>query len=146
MNRRSDANTVSFKGNLEVNDTCITEYDKETIITALKEQVGFYRLHSLLSMPDTIGKMHSLVEDAHLFILLNVRDEYDARLVRQNPVFELDSSGVETMKESRSSIRARTKAYDEYERYDIALSRLIVESIISPSYREYYKNSILSSR
>ena len=47
MKRRSDATAITFKGNLEVSETCITEYDKENFITALKEQVAFYELHSL---------------------------------------------------------------------------------------------------
>ena len=69
MKRRSDATAITFKGNLEVSDTCITKYDKESYLTAHKEQVGFYGLHSLFSMPDSSGKMHSLVDNAHLFSL-----------------------------------------------------------------------------
>ena len=75
IKRHSDATAIIFKGNLEVSETCITEYDKENFITALKEQVAFYGLHSLFSMPDSSGKMHSLVEDAHLFSMSQVRDE-----------------------------------------------------------------------
>ena len=60
-------------------------------------------------------EIHSLVEDARLFSLSSVRDEYDTRMVRQNPVVELDTSGVETTKESRSSIEFIIRSYDEYE-------------------------------
>ena len=139
MKRRSDATAITFKGNLEVSDTCITEYDKESYLTALKEQVGFYGLHSLFSMPDSSGKMHSLVDDAHLFSLSQVRDEYDTRMLQPSAVFEVDSSGENTTTETDTSIFNRNKVFDEYERYDIALSRLIVESLLSPSYRETIK-------
>ena len=41
MNCCSNIGTVTFKGNLEVSNDCITKYDKETFLIALKEQVGF---------------------------------------------------------------------------------------------------------
>ena len=90
-------------------------------------------------MPDSSGKMHSLVEDAHLFSMSQVRDEYDTRMVRPSAVFEIDFTGALTATETSTSKLIRKKAYDEYERYDIALSRLIVESLLSPSYRETIK-------
>ena len=139
MKRRSDATAITFKGNLEVSGTCITEYDKESYLTALKEQVGFYGLHSLFSMPDSSGKMHSLVDDAHLFSLSQVRDEYDTRMIQPSAVFEVDASGKDTTTETAESIFNGNKAFDEYEQYDTALSRLIVESLLSPSYRETIK-------
>ena len=80
MKRHSDATAITFEGNLEVSETCITKYDKENFITDLKEQVAFYELYSLFSMPDTSGKMHSLVEGAHLFSMSQVRDEYNTRM------------------------------------------------------------------
>ena len=97
-------------------------------------------------MHDTSGKMHSLVENAHLFSLASVHNEYNTHMTRLSPVFELDSNGAETTTESSVSIQAKTKEYNEYELYDIALSRLVVESPISSSYHKTIKTRFLASR
>lgn len=110
MKRRSDVTSVTFKGNLEVSDTHIPEYNKEIYQTALMEKVGFYGLHSLFSMPpDTSMKMKSLVEDTHLFSLSSVRNEYGTRMVRSITIFELDSTTNLTTKSNSESIRSRNK-------------------------------------
>lgn len=89
---------------MEVSDTCIIEYDKEHFLMALKEQMGFYGLHSLFSMPDISRKTYSLVEDACLYSLSQVRDEYDTRMVPPGTTFELDSTGYLTTTEISASI------------------------------------------
>ena len=97
---------------------------------------GFLRITFPFSMPELGGKMHSLVEDAHIFSMSQVRDEYDTRMVQPSAIFEIDSTGAITTTETSTSKLIRKKAYDKYERYDIAILRLIVESLLSPSYRE----------
>jgi len=67
-----------------------------------------------------------------------VRDEFDTRMARLSPVFEIITGNTNTTNTSASEL-IRKKAYGEYEWYDIALSRLIVESLLSPSYRETIK-------
>lgn len=138
-NRRSNVGTVTFMRNLEVSDTYMAEYDKNTFLMALNNYVGIYGLYYLFSMPDTSRKIHSLVEDARLFSLTSVSDKYDTHMVCQIQVFELDSTRAQTTTESSASIQSRTNAYNEYEQYNITLSRLIVESVISPSYCEILK-------
>lgn len=98
INRRSNTSTVTFKGNLEWDNACIPEYDKEIFWMAFKIQVVSSGLHSLFSIPDTSKKLHFLVEYSHLFSLASVCNEYSTRMTRQAPLFERDSMGVETTK------------------------------------------------
>ena len=56
-----------------------------------------------------------------------------------SPEFLKDTSGNDTTVESPESISSRLRAYDEYEKYDIAFSRLVIEALISPAYRETVK-------
>ena len=77
--------------------------------------------------------MHPLVENAHMFELAQIIAEHDSRL--QSPAAIFDASNVETPE----STTARFRTYNEYERYNVALSRLVVEALISPSFRETIK-------
>ena len=67
MTARSNASAITFHGNLETPSKCITEYDKEGFVTALKEQVTYYGLQSFVSIRDANNKMNPLVENAHMF-------------------------------------------------------------------------------
>lgn len=133
MDARTDATKLKFHGKLETSADCTTEYDKEEFLTALREQVNYYGLQNFYAMPDEDGKMRNLIVDSHLFDLESVKDEYESRLLRPTPV--LDANQQETP----DSIQARFKTYDEYERYDWALSQLVIESLISTPFRETIK-------
>ena len=130
MTDGSNVNGIAFNGNLNIPTNCITEYDKEGFINSLKEQVTYYGLHSLLSIQDSNSKIHSLIEHSHMFNLDNVISEYKSRSIQLTPVF--DSNNVEIP----TSIAVKLRAYDTYELYGIALSRLVVEVLISPLFRE----------
>ena len=71
--------------------------------------------------------------------MAQVPDEYDTRMARPSAVFEIDSTGNLATTKTSASTLIRNKDYDEYEQYNIALSRLIVESLLSPLYRETIK-------
>ena len=139
MKRNSDAASITLKGNLEINVPCVTEYDKEEFVTALNEQVGYYGLNSLFSIPNMTETIHSLIDNAHIFSLDSVITEHDTRMVHLYPVFELDTNGVSSTTETTKSTVNRFKLYYMYEQYDISISRLLVELLISTTYRETIK-------
>ena len=95
IKRCSDTTSIKFNGSIEINISCITEYNKEEFITKLNEQVGYYELNSLFSMPDRTGTMHSLIDtNTHLFSLNSVVTDKSTRMVHHVPVFELDTHGI----------------------------------------------------
>ena len=96
-------------------------------------------LQNLFSIPDSNGVMHSLVQDCHLFDLKGVIYEFNSRMESPSPKFLQDLHGNDSAVESPESISSRLRGYDEYERYDIAFSRLVIEALISPTYRETVK-------
>ena len=73
----------------------------------------------------------SLLTDSHAFSLKEVTTEFGSRLIEPDPV-SVNINGTQV--ESGDSIQARHRAYDEYEIYDISLSRLGVESLLSSSF------------
>ena len=76
--------------------------------------------------------MLSLLTDSHFFSLKEVTTEFESRLIEPAPVY-VTTNGTDV--ETRDSIQARHRAHDEYEIYDISLSRLVVESLLSSSFR-----------
>ena len=72
---------------------------------------------------------------AHLFTLNSVIVEHELCLVIPRPVF----SDLDLTVKMQNSISLQRKSYDVFETYDIALSRLLVESPVSSTYRESIK-------
>ena len=70
--------------------------------------------------------------DLHAFSLKKVTTEFESRLIEPDPV-SVTTNGTQI--ETRDSIQARHRAYDEYEIYDISLSRLVVDSLLSLFFR-----------
>ena len=93
ISARQSAASVTFKGNLETPSNCTNEYDKEGFITALEEQVAFYGLQNLFSIPGSNGTMHSLVQDCHLFDLKGVISEFNSRMKSPSAEFLQDVNG-----------------------------------------------------
>ena len=60
-----------------------------------------------------------------------VTTEFKYRLIEPDPV-SVNTNGTQV--ETRDSIQARHRAYDENKIYDISLSRLVVESLLSSSF------------
>ena len=75
--------------------------------------------------------MKSLVDETHSFILAEVIAEYESRITDElSPIKEKDGD------ERPSYIIALFKCYDKYELYDLALSCLTIEALISSTLRD----------
>ena len=74
--------------------------------------------------------MLSLLDHAHSFSLHDVIAEFQDRSRTPKTEFEAD-----LITETKLSIASRFKSYDEYEQNNFALSRLVVESIVTTSFR-----------
>ena len=102
---------IKFNGNLELPAGSISgakELDKMDFIRSLDTTVSRFGLESFFHLPLT-GEMKYLIDDSHHFTIQDVMDEHSSRLATTG-----------TFKE-----------YDDYERFDIYLSRLAVEALIS---------------
>ena len=81
--------------------------------------------------------MLSLLDHAHSFSLHDVIAEFQDRSRTPKTEFEPD-----LITETKLSIASRLKSYDEYEQYDFAFSRLVVESIVTTSFRRKVETRI----
>ena len=78
------------------------------------------------------------MQNTHLFTLSDVTSEHDSRLVE--PAAILDAAGVKTA----DSVQARFRAYDDYKIYDMALSRLAIEALLTARLREEIRTRFFS--
>ena len=133
MTARNDASSIKFNGKLELTGgtTETAELDKEQFIAALKDKVKFHGMQNVFYMLNAQGKMTSLLDDYHEFTVEEVIVEHESRS-KSEPAAITDVNGDETS-ESETD---RFRCYDDYEFDDIALSRLIVESLLTQSFRE----------
>ena len=69
--------------------------------------------------------MRNLVKNTHLFTLEDVINEHDSRLTEPSAIVDLNGT------ETEESVLARHRAYDCYELYDMALSRLAIEALLT---------------
>ena len=123
---RNSVSTLKFDGNLETNKSSNSnEMDKEQFFQCVQEYINFYGLQNFFFLPDSTKQMRNLVKFTHLFTLEDVTQEHDSRLVE--PAIVLDPNGVETS----ASKQNRHRAYDKFEIYDIALSRLAIEALLT---------------
>jgi hypothetical protein len=121
-----------FNGQLEIEPSNPTdELDKEQFVTSLSDLIEYYGLQTFYYLLDSGGRMVSLLDEAHGFTVEDVTAEHVSRLNEPVPIMS-PLGGVET----RASKIARFKCYDVYEKYDFALSRLVVESLLSVEFRE----------
>ena len=138
-NALKDLQIPKFNGNLEKTATTTstkTELDKEEFLDEVQELVMRYGLETFFYTPSPDGTMVFLAKDPHMLELNDVITEHTNRLENE-PSAVLDSSS--SPKELQTSIDARHKFYDEFETDDILLSRLVVDSIISPDLRSKVK-------
>ena len=132
MNTRDNSSIRNFNGNIEVSDsTSKTETDKEDFFEALKDKVAFYGLHNSFYLPSTDWTMMSLLTDSNAYSLKEVTTEFKYHLIEPDPV-SINTNGTQV--ETRDSIQARCYALTEYEIYDISLSCLVVEFLLSSSF------------
>ena len=129
-----DTTAIKFNGKTDSSSTDGRELSKDELIEALKLEVGYYGLENFFYLPNADGDMVYLLDEAQNFTLKEVTDEFNSRMIEPAPQYVTDSSGTQT--ETVASVQARYRAYDEFEKGDIGLSRLVVESQISPTIRE----------
>ena len=96
----------------------------------MKEKVRYYGLHNFFYLQGPDGKMCYLLDNSYAFTVKGVITEHASRLVELTAI--LDDTGSETM----ATIAARLCSYDEFELYDVGLSRLAIEACVSVSMRE----------
>ena len=126
-----DSSSLKFNGSLDTTSTT-TEINKEQFITAVRRSVKKFGFQSLFTMPSTDNlSMVCLTDHPHSFSLDQVIKEFtDRNITEPTPI--LDSTNNET----DESITNRFKCYDDYEAYDISLSRLVMETLTHPVLRE----------
>lgn len=130
MTARNDATSVKFNGKVELGTNVQTaELDKEQFVATLKDKVKFHGAQSFFYVPREDGTMTSLLEDFHNFTVDEVIAEHDSRKTEPTPVMV---DGYET----EFSKAERYRCYDEWEEDDFALSRLIVESLLTQKVRD----------
>ena len=123
---RNSISTMKFDGKLDLPESAgSTEMDKEQFFQGVQENINFYGLQTFFFLPDSSNEMRNLVKNTHLFTLEDVINEHDSRLT-EPPAID-DSNGNET----EGSVLARHRAYDSYELYDMALSRLAIEALLT---------------
>ena len=123
----STSSSLKYDGKLklEPSELSTKELDKEEFLLAVDEAVMSYGLHSFFYLPSSEGIIKYLAEEPHLFTIKQVMQEHESRTSEPEPV--LDDNDEETT----ASISARFRSYDKYERFDISLSRRILETLLS---------------
>ena len=77
MDAISDPSQLKFHEKLETPDKCITKYDKEEFLQAVKEKVSYYGLQKFFAVPTADRKMKILVLDFHILELDVIIKEYE---------------------------------------------------------------------
>ena len=120
-----------FNGNLERTGSSPTnEIDKETFIKALKKKVRLHGQQTFYAIPLN-NNVVSLFDNYHKFTVDEVIAQHEYRCEEPEP--ELDPT---TNLETEESEQLRFEFYDDYEFDDFGLSRLVVESLLSPTLLE----------
>ena len=118
--------TMKFDGKLELPESAgSTEMDKEQFFQSVPENINFYGLQTFFFLPDSSKEMKNLVKNTHLFTLEDVTNEHNSKLTEPSLIIDSNSS------ETEESVLVRHRAYDCYELYDMALSRLAIEAFLT---------------
>ena len=130
-----DTKHLKFNGKLEIENTAesIKELDKEEFLAAVKKTITQYGLESFFYMPNSHDEMTYIVDEPHAFDVDTVLNEYRTRLDEPAPITAVNGGGFDI--ETEASKLARFRCYDSFEAFDIYLSRLAIESLISTSVR-----------
>ncbi len=95
MDACNNSSTMKFNGKLEATASDINEFDKEQFIRALMDKVRFYGLETFLYLPNSSGRMVSLMTEYHAFTVNKILDEFRARAGTEPlPIFT--NAGIET--------------------------------------------------
>jgi hypothetical protein len=113
IERRDNSHERNFEGNLENGSG--KELYKDQCIRELTQKVGEHGYESLYAIEKTSGKVHDLIKDYHMFMEADAINSYDKRVY---PTIMGDYG------------------YEEIERDDFELSRLVVEYLLSEEIRD----------
>ena len=105
------------------------ELDKDSFVKQLKKKIKLHGQQSLYAIMHNTQVLN-LLDHHHKFTVEEVIDQFELRC--DQPPRELDENGDETV----TSIQLRYESYDNYEFDEFGLSRLVVESLLSPSLME----------
>ena len=130
LSQQDNTQYLKFKGKLDMASVGASELDKHQFMTKVKKNMRYYGLHTWFYLPDNDGVMRFLLEDVHLFTFDQVMTEFKSRLTE--PAAIVANTGVETA----SSQKRRSRCYDCYELWDMAISRLAVESLVGIELRD----------
>jgi hypothetical protein len=111
---RDSATTIKFNGKLEAPAGNLTEIGKERFVQLLQRRVIEHGQQTFYHVRDIDGKVVNLFENSHRFKLEAIVDEHNRRVAVGN-AHEL---------------------YDQYERDEIELSRMVVDSLPTESFQE----------
>ena len=98
----------------------------------------------IFAISNSDGNIHDISDNSHLLNLDSVIKEHKLCLVMHSKAFYIEVGSTTGTTETTDSILSHMKAYDVFEAYDLALSRLLVKSLVSPTYRETIKNRFLT--
>ena len=132
---RDDTSSLKFNGKLNtITTSTTTELNKVAFEGEIRRLIKLIGLQTFFYVPSADkSEMVYLPEQGHKVNLLDVIAEHNERLSEPNPVTTNDAQG--NLVETQDSIDARFKCYDTYELRDIQLSRLVIDSLISPALR-----------
>ena len=106
------------------------EFDKESFIKQLRKNFRFYGQQSFFTITYQ-DQVLSLFDHYHKFTVEEVIEQFELRCEEPTPEIDPD-----TQQETEMSAQLRFQAYDNYKFDDFGLSRLVVESLISPALME----------
>ena len=131
INTIASKDSEKFNGSLEKTaSTSEYEMDKETFIKRLKKKVQLHGQQTFYAV-EYDGEVVLLFENYHKVTVDEVIVQHEIRSEEADPELD-DATGLET----DESKERRFIAYDEFEFDDFGLSRLVVESLLSPTLME----------
>ena len=115
MDARDSTTSMKFAGNLEAKAGSNSELGKERFLSHLKLRVQEHGQETFYFVRDTNGQAVDLFENAHYFKPEDVIRDFEARCLFTN---------------------TGDDAFDPYELAEVTMSRLVVESLLSHTFRE----------
>jgi hypothetical protein len=113
---RDSPTSIKFNGKLEGTEGSLSEIGKERFVTLLERRVIEHGQQTFYHIKDTDGKVVDLFEHAHRFNVETTMAEHERR------ISETTSTTFDQ--------------YDDFERDDIELSRMVVNSLLTETFYE----------
>jgi len=115
MNARDGVTTLKFDGRLEATIGSSTEIGKERFLTLLGRRVEEHGQETFYYAKNANDEVVNIIDHSHNFTVDMIVSEYEMRANFDN---------------------TNNEAFDEFEMRDIALSRLVVESLLTSTFYE----------